>query len=242
MIDRLETPIDRFSGIPYHVSPHYIEEHPDRTGYPDDDDHLWHEDGEDFPRNAGERGLRGSRVQVLPYWVHMRKHDAFAGPRIPVDEDEQAWAMIGTAAGYVPEWAIVFDSLGRPDYVRLSQETREQMWATGQVRIDSPYHLREFLCGYMLNRELDIKESTIDEFLNTRDDAWRRRLGNGFLKLIARQAMEPLDYDYAAAYRAGLIYPPRHAQTASRFAARVLLHPEYQVRAHERLRERLVAA
>lgn len=244
-MNREPTPIDEFSGMPLPISPEYLEERPNSFFYMGNDHHIWHRDGDEDSRNwaLGDRALRASRVQVVPYGVHMRYHDVCSGPQFPLDDDERAWATIGAVVGYVPDRAMVFRKLDRVDLVRLSRDTRERMWAMGQIRVDSIYSVREFLCGYLLNREgLDIQESMIDEFLHTRDEAWRLRLGNGLLRRIARYAMEPLDRLYSIAYKAEVIYPPKRAQTAAKFVTRALLHPEYCTRAHERLRDRLVKA
>jgi hypothetical protein len=239
---REPTPVDTFSGVPLPLAP--IEGGSWPTRQEITDNHAWHgKKHEPLLLGIGGEALRSSRVQEVDYARHTWYHDNFRGPDLPGNDEERLRPIILAAAGYVPDRAISFDRNGEPRLVKLPPEIREEMWSTGEIRLASPLHVRNFLCDYLLNRDLPaIKPDLIREFLNTRDDVWRLKLGNGFLRLMTRRVMEPMEGPYLEAYRTERIYPPRHAQTVTKFVAGVLLHPEYHPRAHQKLRNRLVVA
>jgi hypothetical protein len=223
----LWTPLDEATGIPLPIMPR-----DDLPSVPTgrqrnieriaDWHHPFHPRAELMADGDSGMAVRGCRVQWAEYDDHHHKyHGAFVGPQLPESEEERFRTVVLAAAGYVPAQAIAFDSYGQPEIRRLSEEGREQLWQTGQLRVDNFSNVRKFLINYALKDFGDLRSGTIDEFLHTPDTERRFQLGSDFLGRAAHGAVVPLKGVYRESRELGLI-PSEQARSAGRFVFNVM--------------------
>lgn len=236
------SPVDELTGVPLILHPDGSAR--DRGRYPADKHHPWHprRDPLVMAGTLGGEALRSSRIQLTSYDAHhLHYHGHFHGPELPVDDQSRFKLIVLTAAGYIPEQALVFSSK-RPYLKEITLEQRLKLWRSGQVRVDKPGIVRDFLKDYSLSQDiLGMSERAIDEFLFTRDPIKRWELGNNLLGKVVLRATMPIKDAYKEAYKAELL-PPNRARKASKFVLSSLGIGYQRNRLLEELEQRLKLA
>lgn len=205
------SPVDEVTGVPLLLHP--AENPKDRHLYPDDKHHPWHPKNSPLVKTGTTAGeaLRASRVQVASYYVHhLEYHRNYFGPELPTDDASRFKLIVLTAAGYIPERAVVFNSPRKPRTLKLTSEERINIWESNLIKVDCPDSVRNFLKEYSFNQDFsDVKESAIDEFLNTNNRVKKWELGNALLANSVYKATMPLRGVFEQAYKSELIPPVR---------------------------------
>lgn len=237
------SPVDDLTGVPLILHPD--ENSRDRHIYPDDKHHPWHPKNSPLVKTgtAGGEALRASRVQVASYDVHhLEYHRNYFGPELPTDDASRFKLIVLTAAGYIPERAIVFNRPRKPSTKKLGSEERLRIWDNNVVRVDSPDAVRTFLKEYSFNQDFsDLKESAIDEFLNTKNAVKRWELGNVLLANSVYKATMPVRQIFEKAYKSELI-PPAHTKRVTKFVMAALNVEQQRDRLINELGKRLLQA
>jgi hypothetical protein len=162
-----------------------------------DFDHGFYPERSKPLRQVGGTAVRHSRGQVLPRWLHERKHKVFPeGPKLP---ENLAWRHIVAVlacADFVPRQAI--DLRGMYDYrvIEMSDRQLEKLALSRAVHVEGigtrqEKHVRSCIgrlfARYALEQDLShISPEVIDEFLSTEDPDVKVRLGS----VLLRDAME----------------------------------------------------
>lgn len=228
----LVTPVDEFSGIPLPILP---TKNPLPLNRPEIADwhHPFHPKEHPLLKTPGGLALRNCRVQLVHRNFHnesaTRYHRFFEGPPIPEAEEEQFRIVILASAGYIPQQAINTRS-GEPEVVNLNNNLSRQLRQTMRRAVpgDEAQHdpsaknqvfhyrnlrygyddVRKFLAQHTLEQPLPhLKESLIDEFLNTANDERRLYLGHLLLAKKVEVAAERVDEIYRQASRAHTLHP-----------------------------------
>jgi len=167
---------------------------------------------------VGAVAVRNCRIQWTEYDDHHHKyHGAYVGPELPEDADEQFRTVVFAAAGYIPQQTIGFGRFKKPIIRNLNDDQRNLLWQSGQLRIANLSCIRDFLLEYALAGDLSrMNESTIDEFLSTKNTSRKKELGSNLLAIAAYNAAEPVEDSYKESRKLHLI-PPDRARTAGRF-------------------------
>lgn len=237
------SPVDELTGVPLLLHPDGSFR--DRGIYSADKHHPWHprRDPLFMASTLGGEALRGSRIQTTTYDVHhLHYHSKFHGPELPVDDASRFKLIVLTAAGYIPEQALAFSRTQKPYLKTITLEQRLKLWRSGQVRVDKPGIIRDYLKEYSLSQDVsDINERVIDEFLFTRDPIKRWELGNNLLGKIVLRATVPIKDTYKEAYKAELL-PPNRARKVSKFVLSSLSIGYQRKKLLEELEQRLKLA
>ena len=217
------SPVDEITGVPLVLHP--LGNRRDRHKYSDDKHHPWHPKNDPLVKTGtlGGEALRSSRVQVASYDMHhLDYHRRFYGPELPSEDTERFKLIVLTAAGYIPDQAIIFGRSDNTYTKKLSSKDRIKLWDTGRVRVDSPEVVRKFLKEYSFNQDFsDIKESTIDEFLNTNNSTKKWELGNLLIANSVYKATVPLRGIFEQAYKSELI-PTNRTKRVTKFVLSAL--------------------
>jgi len=217
------TPLDHATGIPLPIMPQ-VDLPPVPRGRMRNDARVadWHHPF--HPRatliSEGELSavaIRNCRIQWAEYDDHHHKyHGAYLGPELPEYEDDRFRTVVFAAAGYIPDVAIGFGHFGKPSLQKLSDEQRNNLWQSGQIRVANQASVRDFLLDYTLTNHLGgISESTIDQFLSTDDKRRKKELAGTILAIVAYSAAEQVSDIYAQSRKLNLI-PPDRARRAGR--------------------------
>lgn len=218
------SPVDELIGVPLILHP--MGNSHDRHTYKHDKHHPWHPKNDLLVRTGtlGGDALRSSRVQLASYDIHhLDYHRRFYGPELPFDDKSRFKLIVFTAAGYIPEQALVFGRRTSNTYTRkLSSEDRLNLWNDGKIRVDSTDVVSKFLKEYSFNQDFsDIKESAIDEFLNTRNSVKKWELGSVLIANSVYKATLPLRNEFEQAYKSELI-PPIRTKRVTKFVMSAL--------------------
>ncbi len=213
------SPVDIETGVPLLIHPNAVER--DRHIFPEDAHHPYHPKNELLSsQTLGSLALRHSRIQTISYDAHHNYYHhgtkGFYGPKLPVDDREIFNLVVLTVAKFIPEQAIAFTNNYKPYLKPLSSEIRHKLWKGNQIKVGTSKVVREFIKDYSFRQQLDVKESSIDEFLNTKDLSRKMQLGNTLLGVAVLHATEPIKDSYMNAYRAELI-PNELSRIVSRF-------------------------
>ncbi len=205
MAAELVTPTDELTGLPLPLVPldelsHDLDwhhhQHPRRSPI--------------LKRDLGGSAVRQSRLQLYDYELHhLGYHHTYFGPPLPETEEEQFATTIMSVAGYMPDFALDFQS-NEPRIVRLRPEQRQQLQTSGEIRIGSADVIKNFIRGYVLSQPIDsvnISGLTIEEFVTTKDHERRRVLGHNLLGLITDKATEPINETYYQARKNEMLLP-----------------------------------
>lgn len=248
----LLTPVCELTGVPFVLAPtsdlppipaHNVK-NIDRIA---DWHHPFHPRAELVNGTLGQKALRACRVQWAKYEKHHNNnpegyHSIYYGPPLPLTEDEQFRTVIFAAAGYIPPQAIDFQLHTRALTRQLTDAERSQLWGSGQIRIDVPITVRDFIIDHALKREfIDVDDALVDEFLNTLNLARRQQVGNMLLRAASHEAVEPINPTYRQAKREGLI-PPMRKHSAGECALRAMNLASGRGRAYRALERRLKPA
>lgn len=205
-------PIESSTGIPLVIAPRF--DIPRRL-QSTQGEHDWHHAV--FPKKrpgiqtkAG-KALRSSRVQFVNYDEHRTYHyyfddymsDSWELPRTTLEKFGMSVLM---AAGYIPEQAIRCRKHG-PEYVNLNEKRRELLWSRGLVRVESEVNVLDFLQDTIIHQPLDVPEPKVEQFLFSKDEQARLRVGNELLAAAAEKATDDIRPQYVAAYMGRLLMP-----------------------------------
>jgi hypothetical protein len=223
MAAELVTPMDELTGVPYPIMP--------RTDLPPtpngrvrniervaDWHHPFHPRSALISEGMGAMAIRNCRIQWAEYDDHHHKyHGAYLGPELPESPEDQFHTTVFATAGYVPPYAITFNSSRKPVVRPLDEGLRDKLWSSGQLRVGNPATVRDFLIAYTLQKDFKgVNDSTIDEFLHTTDMRRKHELGGTLLAIAAYDAAAPLQDTYKESRKQHLI-PAEQARTAGRF-------------------------
>jgi hypothetical protein len=150
--------------------------------------------------DVGGFALRNARIQLSSYDTHHnRYHREFFGPPIPDTAEEKFGLTVLLAAGYLPNGVIDFRK--RKTFFRqMRPDEKQRFWASGEMRIGSETHIRNFLTEYTLAQDIShVDDWTVDEFLYTEDPERKRFLGHWLLAQAIEKATEPISglYEHA---------------------------------------------
>lgn len=201
------TPVDEFSGLPWVMAP---PNYPLPAHRPElaDDNHAFHPSRSPLLATPAGIALRNSRVQRVDWYDHhIIYHGNFAGPEIPVEEADIFRRVVFAVARYIPDRAL--DCHGyEPQAVRITTAQKERLWRTQELRVARPGLVRGFLGDYVVRQDLShVKESMIDEFLNTKNQSRLDFLGQWLLAQATEVATEPIDTSYRIAAKSGNMPP-----------------------------------
>ncbi len=207
-----QTPVDENTGLPLPI-------------YPASDDlgvrskklgcnwhHLFNPRNDEILASTdGGAFLRDSRLQLTPKWLHERYHQIYTGPPIPEVGRDQLLLGVLAVAGYLPELAIdVTRSEDRDSKVVLDEALYRQMTGPRSQRHDIGKQINaqrfarigRFMMAEVLNQNIEeIDQSILDQFLETKDQELRLRLGRTIIDALIEQVTEPIEPIYAKAYR-----------------------------------------
>ncbi len=213
------SPVDELTGVPLILHP--LGNSHDRYIYRPDKHHPWHPKNDPLVKTGtlGGEALRSSRVQITSFDIHhLDYHRRLYGPILPTDDEGRFKLIVLTAAGYIPEHALVFGKRSSDTCTKkLSSEDRLKLWDEDSIRVDSPDVVSKFLKEYSFNQGFsDVKESTVDEFLNTKEYDKKMELGNLLIANSVQKATLPLRLIFKQAYKSELI-PPSTTKHVTRF-------------------------
>lgn len=157
------------------------------------------------------KALRSSRVQFVNYDEHRSYHYYFDDYmtekwELPKTTLEKFGMTILMTAGYIPENAIRCRKHG-PEYVKLTEKRRELLWSRGLVRMESEVNVYDFLQDTIVHQPLEVPELKVEQFLFSKDEQARLRVGNELLIAAAERATDEVRPRYVAAYIGRLLMP-----------------------------------
>jgi hypothetical protein len=205
-------PIEQSTGIPLVIAPRFDMPRRLQSAQGEAD---WHHAV--FPKKRpglqtkSGKAIRSSRVQFVNYDEHRSYHyyfDEYMTEKweLPKTSIERFGMTVLMAAGYIPENAIRCRKHG-PEYVALTERRRELLWSRGQVRLESAVNVYDFLQEIIIHQPLEISEQKVDEFLFSKDEQARLRVGNELITAAAESATDVVRPHYVAAYVGKLLMP-----------------------------------
>jgi hypothetical protein len=201
----LVTPTDELTGLPLPLVP--------LNELGEDADWHHHQHPRRSPllkKDLGGSAVRQSRLQFYDYELHHSGyHHTYLGPPLPETEEDQLATTIMSVAGYMPDFALDFQS-SEPRIVKLKPEQRQRLQTSGEIRIGSEDVVKNFIKSYVLSQPIEsvnINELTIEEFITTKDHERRRALGHNLLGLIIYKATEPINEVYCQAQKREMLLP-----------------------------------
>jgi hypothetical protein len=235
------SPVDYGTGVPLIIHPNAIGI--DRHLYPNDLHHPY------YPKNdllkdvsLSSLALRHSRVQVVSWDAHHNYYhgrNGFRGPDLSIDDEAKFKLVVLSSAKFIPKYAVGFNKEHEPYVTKLSATLRQKLWSGNQIKVDSPNTVRDFLKDYIFRQSLDVSESTIDEFVNTKDQYRRWKLGHVLVAEAARQATDSLNPVYAK-LRSSELIPRSQAKNAARFVLSSLIGPYKRQTVIRELQKKLI--
>lgn len=205
-------PIEPSTGIPFAIAPRFdIPRHLSSSQGEND----WHH--AIFPRRRpglqtkSGKAVRSSRVQFVNYDEHRTYHyyfDDYISDKweLPKTTLERFGMTVLMAAGYVPGHAIRCRRQG-PEYVVLTERKRELMWERGLIRLESAINVYDFLQDTIVRQPLEVPELAVEQFLFSKDEQARLRIGNELITAAAELATDTIRPHYVAAYAGKLLMP-----------------------------------
>jgi len=244
-----ETPVDEETGL---LFPYSIFTASDDRGIKK----TWNDWHHGFsPRNDvilaetdGGVFLRDSRLQLVPRWLHERYHQIYTGPPIPTTGRDQLLIGILAVAGYLPDFAIdVTKSAKNNHLVRIDKSLRRQMSApdflkhgiSKDINMQRYARIGRFMMAEVLNQNISsVDERGIEEFLETKNQETRIRIGREIIKLLIERATEPIEPIYDRAYKSNRL-ATTHIRRASGIIKVVTSrhHPDYIDDLHQKILE-----
>lgn len=170
------------NGRPYHKDP--------------DDHHFF------FPRkvflsdklNPGGQVVRVSRIQAVRRFYHDRAHNYMDPPPLVEDPEKQFGMSLLALLNFVPRQAINLTD-NSPERVDLSDSEYELLRKMTRVDFTKDYHacIGRFFLRTMLTEHREAVDSKLaSEFLESKNYATKRQIGNRIQKLVSMHAVEPL--------------------------------------------------
>ncbi len=187
-----------------------------------------------------QKALRDSRIEWVDRRAHVRYHDEFYGPDI-MGLGDLLGTLVFVAAGYIPAYGMQYDDSPKAKIVALDEQTRLNLWVSGRIKIANKISVRDALTERAIAKDFGgIKESTIDEFLATKNRDRRFQLGSTLLALAVYDMSNPLSPTYKTARERHLL-PPNSSPSVGRCVMR-LISPHNRGYAISALERRLAAA
>jgi hypothetical protein len=172
--------------------------------------HHFHPRTSPILKEFGGEALRNARLQLVDYDTHhFGYHNKYDGPPLAKTVEGRFAAVVMSVAGYIPKEAIDFEDRS-PKLIRLSDDQRRQLQASGEIESRGDAVIRNFIRDYIMEQQItatNVNELTIEEFVSTRNVERRRLLGHTLLALITDLASEPIHETYSVARRNQLIKP-----------------------------------
>lgn len=198
---KIPTPTCEVTGLPH---PILIYDHPlNQASGIKNYDHSFFDRYD--PALCDDAGLavRMSRGQILPTWLHRRKHERLSGPVLPQTRDEKFEVAVKACAGVISRWAV---DLRRPDDDLLTyMDDQTFAYVTDVQRLHYEQALRprgalhrektigSFFMKYALEQDLGhISSSLIDEFLSTINESRKKEIGNFMLAEALDASLAPV--------------------------------------------------
>ena len=172
--------------------------------------HAYHPERELVEHGLGSLAVRQSRIQDI--WVpeHNRYHRVFEGPQLPATQLEKLKTVVFSAAGAIPDEALVVDEDLNDYTVGLTDAQRERLWRTGIIRMQNPQTVKKFLLEYAVRRGLrDVDQNRVDEFMHTRSYSRRLSLGESIIQAASEEATASFSDEYIDALQDGQLPPDR---------------------------------
>lgn len=198
------TPVDAI-GMPLPILP-FDEHERDASLRSTDWHHHFHPRRSPLLTDDGGKAIRNVRLQLTDWKEHhILYHGYYNGPELPTTAEEKFGLTVLAIAGYVPAEALDV-SRRKPRVVKLSDDQRDRLWNSGELRVAGPDAVRKFLVQHTLGQSLEsVDENIVDEFLNSTSRNRRIALGSELLKYAVDLAVEPLDPFYRSAWKKGYI-------------------------------------
>lgn len=218
MTAKIATPTCEATGLPH---PILIYNHPEnRSSGLVNYDHTFFDRNSPELRDDAGLAVRMSRGQMLPMWLHRRKHERLSGPQLPQTREDKFTVAVKACAGVVSRWAI---DLRRPDdelLVYMDDETFS--YVTDHKRLHYEQALKprgalhrekiigQFFIKYALEQDLShVSESVIEEFLGTQDSLRKKEIGNFLLNEALDVSLAPVLSMHRTLLDGGMVQPGR---------------------------------
>jgi hypothetical protein len=198
----LATPIDEITGLPLPILIIDTEETSANTSF-SDYHHHYHPERDLVSADDAMVALRRSRGQYLPRWLHEHYHKYFAGPEFPETRQEIFAVVVLACAGITPRKAIDFSGFEGPKivevrddrhYSRVVESVKHEGEKHGQTNSIYRSQIGMFFANYAIEQSIKdvVRDTLIDEFLNTTDMDRRKVLGNLMLSKAIGLSVEPV--------------------------------------------------
>lgn len=218
MYVKVPVPTCEATGLPH---PILIYDHPfDRASGLANYDHTFFDRNDPALRDDAGLAVRMSRGQVLPMWLHRRKHERLSGPVLPQTQEDKFTVAVKACAGVVSRWAV---DLRRPDDDLLTyMDDKTFAYVTDNSRMHYEQALKPrgavhrekiigtFFLKYALEQDLGhISEGLIDEFLGTKNVSRKKELGNFFINEALDVSLAPVLSMHRTLLDGGMVQPGR---------------------------------
>lgn len=210
---RVPTPTDPLTRIPLPILPRVslkelkrMEEEQKANWH-----HHYHPSDSKLLKSSAGLAVRHVRLQLLPVISHHNAyHSIFLGPELPATNEERFGQIILACANYVPAYAIDMSKDDPTEPVKLSRHMRLRLQSSGEVEVRGKSNIATFIKDHLVHQDFShVKDSVIDEFLNTRDQERKKNLGHWLLALASEIAVEPIEPLYKQVLDEGLIPKPK---------------------------------
>lgn len=213
-VGTLVTPVDALTGMPLPIiaKPEDLNlKEPENKNW----HHHFHPAKHPLLQGVGGIALRSCRMQYVPIELHNfgknTYHDYFEGPPLPENDSDQFALTVLACAGYIPREGINISKTGPRVYELNDEQLADLKALSNNDYINFTYHnefIREFFKQYALARDWSyLRESTIEEFLTSRDLERRRYLGHFILAKAIEMATDDIQQNYLTAFKEGLLHP-----------------------------------
>lgn len=215
---KVATPTCEVSGLPH---PTLLYDHPEnRSSGLFNYDHSFFDRYDPALSDDAGLAVRMSRGQVLPMWLHRRKHDRLSGPVLPRTRDQKFEVAVKACAGVVSRWAI---DLRRPDddlltymddetfaYVTDAQRLHYEQALKPQGAVHREKIIGSFFMKYALEQDLGhISTSLIEEFLRTGKESRKKEISNFILAEALDVSLAPVLTMHRILLVAGMVQSSR---------------------------------
>lgn len=222
MIEKLATPVDETTGIPLPIYPNPnipAVVHPPainsaRLG---DWHHPFHPREILVKGTLGQQALRNCRVQWAEYNEHhdgVGYHSFFAGPNLPIREQEIFKTVVFAAAKFLPDKALSFDGEGGASVVKLDDAGRHRLLEDGVIKVANRINVRDFLLDYLARNGglLADHQKAVEKFLDMPERENKLVLGRALINLASRAVTASIEPAYSQALRSHKLPAQRSAK------------------------------
>lgn len=213
MAEKLVTPVDEMTGLPYSIILNESISSLHRTSAANRN-HAFHPKMDPRLKTVGGQALRVCRIQIVEATQHNLGehcyHSYYDGPPIIEDEMEQFRTVIWALAGYIPERGIQLNG-GEPVERQITNNEMDLLKTTS-VNDYKYIHfggsaLRVFMRKVILDKSMQVDLSKLDSFLSSKSLQKRRRLGMEVLKQASAIASLEISSEYKVVHSAKMLRP-----------------------------------